>query len=81
MAIATFPPKFKGSSEASRLIRQLRRAEEISQLCLAYRVGCSETTIRNLERGRTAFEAIFPVYRKTLIALYADLKKYSSRQT
>jgi ribosome-binding protein aMBF1 (putative translation factor) len=78
--IASFP-NFKQSYNAvGIIIRKHRREEEISQLCLSVRIGCSESTIRNLERGRIAPERMAMAYRAALLKLYPDLKPYFMRQ-
>jgi DNA-binding transcriptional regulator YiaG len=80
--IATFPPKMNRhiGSTVGIMIKRHRREEEISQLCLSMRVGCSESTIRNLESGRIAPERMATAYRTAIIKLYPDLKAFFIRQ-
>jgi DNA-binding transcriptional regulator YiaG len=78
--IATFPKFQIKTSIIGVIIRKHRREEDISQLCLSMRVGCSESTIRNLERGRIAPERMATAYRTAIIKLYPDLKPFFIRQ-
>lgn len=55
-------------------IRQCRRAKDKSQYALAMDVGCSESTIRNLESGRTSLLRILKPYREKLFDIFPQLR-------